>query len=150
MKRPPLLPRHLTSQDGTDDFVPSGFTDGPTGVTATFQYEWVSERTGQTGDWSKFSTPTLWGRYSTDGVGIEFIFRRTTNNVAPSTPTTSNADDATDDFVPTGWSDDLVGVDATDRYEWRSKRTGRHDRGLGEVSRAQTGNQLGRGNTRPD
>ena len=94
MRRRRLRLLRPSSQDETNDYVPSGFTDEPAGVTATFQYEWVSERTGQPNDWSKFSTPTLWGRYSTDGAGIEFIFRRTINNVAPATPTTSAANDA--------------------------------------------------------
>ena len=120
----PSTPSTTTAQDEMDDFVPNLWTDDPSGVTASLSHEWVSERRGMTGDWSKFTTPSLWARYSTDGAGIEAIYRRTTTNVAPDSPATTIAQDETDDFVPNGWTDDLTGVDATNQYEWRSKRTG--------------------------
>ena len=50
-----------------DDFVPTGWTDDPTGVTSANQYEWVSVRTGTSGAWSEFSTPSLWAKFGADG-----------------------------------------------------------------------------------
>ena len=59
-----------------------------------------------------------------DGAGFEIIFRRTTTSTAPSTPTTTAAQDATDEHVPTNWSDDQQGVSSSYPYEWAAKRTG--------------------------
>ena len=54
-----------------------------------------------------------------DAKDHEFIFTNTTTNTRPSTPETSQ----TDDYVPSGWNDDPVGVSASIPYEWVSKRT---------------------------
>ena len=43
-----------------------------------------------------------------DGSAREFIFRATTTGTAPATPTTTDTQDATADFVPAGWHDDPV------------------------------------------
>lgn len=53
-----------------------------------------------------------------DGRDIEYIFQRTANGVRPSTP----ASEQSDDFVPSGWTDDPVGVDGVFPYEWVCKR----------------------------
>lgn len=50
-----------------DDYVPSGWTDDPTGVTETIPYEWVCKRTKKDGVWSDFSTPALWAKYGEKG-----------------------------------------------------------------------------------
>lgn len=54
-----------TSQ--TDDYVPSGWTDDPQGVSMTYLYEWVSQRTKTNGTWSSFSTPSIWAKYGETG-----------------------------------------------------------------------------------
>ena len=59
------------------------------------------------------------GQDGKDGKGYEYIFKSTTTNIRPATPATSQ----TDDYVPSGWNDDPVGVSATVPYEWVSKRT---------------------------
>lgn len=59
------------------------------------------------------------GKDGSDGKGYEYIFKSTTTNTRPATPATSQ----TDDYVPSGWNDDPVGVSATVPYEWVSKRT---------------------------
>lgn len=59
------------------------------------------------------------GQDGKDGKGYEYIFKSTTTNTRPATPATSQ----TDDYVPSGWNDDPVGVSATVPYEWVSKRT---------------------------
>ena len=61
------------------------------------------------------------GKDGSDGKGYEYIFKSTTTNTRPATPATSQ----TDDYVPSGWNDDPVGVSATVPYEWVSKRTKR-------------------------
>lgn len=62
--------------------------------------------------WSKYS----WSKWKgDDGFGYEYIYKRTTSNSAPSTPTTTSQ---SDDYVPSGWTDNPSGVNATYKYEW--------------------------------
>ena len=63
----------------TDDYIPSGWTDNPTGVSATVPCEWTCIRTKNTGTnkWSDWTEPVLWSHYGhngTDGDGVEYIF----------------------------------------------------------------------------
>lgn len=112
------------ASENKDDYVPSGWTDSPSGITATYQYEWVCVRTKPSGSgtWSAFSTPVIWAKWGdkgTDGDGMEYIFRRTEVETAPSTPLTfwPNAG-----FVPSGWTDEPSGVSADYPFEWVSMR----------------------------
>ena len=120
-----------TSQ--TDDYVPSGWTDNPTGVDETNQYEWVSTRDKENDTWSAFSTPALWSKWGEkgmDGDGYEYIYKATNTMTSPMNPanitqpsSTSNGqtkDD--DDFVPNGWSDEPVQLSNSALYEWVSIR----------------------------
>lgn len=119
--------------ENTDDFVPEGWTDNQSGVTAELQGEYVSSRVKVEGTWGEFNAPKLWAKYSfngangengapgtdgKDGTDYEFIFTRTTDSTKPSTPATAQ----TDDFIPEGWTDNAVGVTSIYRYEWVSKR----------------------------
>ncbi len=108
----------------TDDYVPTGWSDNPQGITATYQYEWVCVRTKPSGTstWSAFSTPVIWAKWGdkgTDGDGTEYIFQRTEVEKAPSKP---NATSSADGFVPTGWTNEPSGVDADYPFEWVSIR----------------------------
>lgn len=111
--RPSIPP---TSQD--NDYIPNGWTDDPVGPTSGYPYEWVSKRTKIDSIWGVFSTPALWSKFAEDGTDHEFIYCRTTSYNTPSTPGTSQ----TDDYVPSGWTDDPAGVSASYPYEWMSKR----------------------------
>lgn len=44
-----------------DDYVPSGWTDDPEGVSATYPYEWASMRTKNDGIWGAFCRPYPFG-----------------------------------------------------------------------------------------
>lgn len=59
------------------------------------------------------------GKDGRDGKDHEWIFKHTTENISPSTPGTSQVDD----YVPTGWHDDAIGVSETLPYEWACART---------------------------
>ena len=59
------------------------------------------------------------GQDGRDGKDYEWIFKHTTENVAPPTPATSQ----TDDYVPSGWHDDPIGVSESLPYEWACCRT---------------------------
>lgn len=107
-----------------DDYVPSGWTDSPSGITATYKYEWVCVRTKPSGSgtWSAFSTPVIWAKWGdkgTDGDGMEYIFQRTEVETAPSTPLIFSPNAG---FVPSGWTDEPSGVSADYPFEWVSMR----------------------------
>ena len=162
----PTSPTSTAAQRRNNDFVPTGWSDDPTGVDTTNRYEWVSVRIGTTGAWGEFSTPAIWSRFSADGTpgargakgdkgdqgdqgaqgnqgdqgaqgdqgpagsdgadgsGFEMVFQRNNSATAPTAISTTNAQRTTDDFVPTGWSDDPVGVTQGNQYEWVAIRTG--------------------------
>lgn len=112
------------ASENKDDYVPSGWTDSPSGITATYQYEWVCVRTKPSGSgtWSAFSTPVIWAKWGdkgTDGDGTEYIFQRTEVETAPSTPLTFSPNAG---FVPSGWTDEPSGVSADYPFEWVSMR----------------------------
>lgn len=112
------------ASENKDDYVPSGWTDSPSGITATYQYEWVCVRTKPSGSgtWSAFSTPVIWAKWGdkgTDGDGMEYIFQRTEVETAPSTPLTFSPNAG---FVPSGWTDEPSGVSADYPFEWVSMR----------------------------
>lgn len=116
-------PSKPASED-KDDYVPSGWTDSPSGITATYQYEWVCVRTKPSGSgtWSAFSTPVIWAKWGdkgTDGAGTEYVFKRTEVETAPDAILVSSA---TDGYVPTGWTDEPSGVSADYPFEWVSVR----------------------------
>lgn len=50
-----------------DDYVPSGWTDNPQGVSATYPYEWASMRTKNDKVWGEFCTPYPYGVKGADG-----------------------------------------------------------------------------------
>ncbi|MDO4548824.1 MAG: phage tail spike protein, partial [Clostridia bacterium] len=102
-----------TSAVQQDDYVPDGWTDEPNGVNAALPYEWSSTRTKSDGTWSTFSSPVIWAHYGEDGEdgrdgkSVEYVYRRTTDYIAPALTTTAVQ---TDDYVPSGWTDDPTGV----------------------------------------
>lgn len=112
------------ASENKDDYVPSGWTDSPSGITATYQYEWVCVRTKPSGSgtWSAYSTPVIWAKWGdkgTDGDGMEYIFQRTEVETAPGTPLIFSPNAG---FVPSGWTDEPSGVSADYPFEWVSMR----------------------------
>ena len=108
-----------------DDQEPDGWSDDPQGVDADNPHEWVSRRKRNSeGEWSTFSPPTKWAVYipGKDGPGVEFVFRRTTEDTAPDTPELDADKAQLDDQTPDGWSDNPRGVDADHPHEWVSDR----------------------------
>lgn len=110
--------------ENKDDYVPSGWTDNPQGITETYKYEWVCVRTKPSGTdtWSAFSTPVIWAKWGdkgTDGDGTEYVFKRTEVEKAPDAISVSSTADG---YVPTGWTDEPNGVDSDYPFEWVSIR----------------------------
>jgi hypothetical protein len=101
-----------------DGNVPDGWTDHPTGVSESNQYEWMCVRTKTDDLWSDWNGPTVWSKWGAngkDGDGVEYIYKRTTTNLSPDRPTEVSQED---DFVPEGWTDDPTGVNENNMYEW--------------------------------
>lgn len=101
-----------------DGSVPDGWTDHPTGVSESNQYEWLCVRTKTDDLWSDWNGPTVWSKWGAngkDGDGVEYIYKRTTTNLSPDRPTEVSQED---DFVPEGWTDDPTGVNENNMYEW--------------------------------
>lgn len=101
-----------------DGSVPDGWTDHPTGVSESNQYEWMCVRTKTDDLWSDWNGPTVWSKWGAngkDGDGVEYIYKRTTTNLSPDRPTEVSQED---DFVPEGWADDPTGVNENNMYEW--------------------------------
>lgn len=101
-----------------DGNVPDGWTDHPTGVSESNQYEWMCVRTKTNDLWSDWNGPTVWSKWGAngkDGDGVEYIYKRTTTNLSPDRPTEVSQED---DFVPEGWTDDPTGVNENNMYEW--------------------------------
>lgn len=119
--------------------IPSGWTNHPSGVTASLMYEWVSQRylDKSTQKWGNWSTPGIWSRYSErgkDGDGYEYIYRRFSNYVGGSSLAPggqyyppANVDSSEyqqDDYVPNGWTDNPTGPTDAIKYEyvWTRKK----------------------------
>lgn len=101
-----------------DGSVPDGWTDHPTGVSESNQYEWMCVRTKTDDLWSDWNGPTVWSKWGAngkDGYGVEYVYKRTTTNLSPDRPTEVSQED---DFVPEGWTDDPTGVNENNMYEW--------------------------------
>lgn len=101
-----------------DGSVPDGWTNHPTGVSESNQYEWMCVRTKTDDLWSDWNGPTVWSKWGAngkDGDGVEYIYKRTTTNLSPDRPTEVSQED---DFVPEGWTDDPTGVNENNMYEW--------------------------------
>lgn len=119
--------------------IPSGWTNHPSGVTASLMYEWVSQRylDKSTQKWGDWSTPGIWSRYSErgkDGDGYEYIYRRFSNYVGGTSLAPggqyyppANVDSSEyqqDDYVPDGWTDNPTGPTDAIKYEyvWTRKK----------------------------
>lgn len=50
-----------------DDSVPDGWTDNPTGVSESNQYEWMCVRTKTDDLWSDWNGPTIWSKWGANG-----------------------------------------------------------------------------------
>lgn len=109
-----------------DGYVPSGWTNNPTGPNSERPYEWTCVRYKTGGHWGGYSAASLWAKWSFDGAdgvdgeGVEYIFTRTETEDPGTVPDVPDV--AEYDNPPAPWTDDPTGVDATYRYEWVSKR----------------------------
>lgn len=112
-----------TNNASVDDYIPTGWTDNPTGVDDVNKYEFVCVRVKPRGSdvWGNFSAPALWAKWGEkgqDGDGVEYIFKRTEVETVLQPPASVNISKN----VPSGWSDNPNGVTAEYPYEYVSIR----------------------------
>lgn len=133
--------------NNTDDYVPTEkntvsingnsivlkWSDKAQGVDETYKFEWRSERKkSDTNTWGDFTDPILWAKYGEkgkDGDGVQYIFAVTEKNSAPDNPTpidwetnSEYQNNEAEEYIPSGWSDDPIEVDSTNKYCWTSVR----------------------------
>lgn len=104
-----------------DDFTPSGWTDDPTGVDATWKYEWVVQRKSKNGVWQRFDNDiAMWAKYSEDGdsyvIGYAFTRSSAASVATPTGGTFTNPTPTT-----AGWSDGIPTGDSSIPV-WMSRR----------------------------
>lgn len=107
-----------------------GWTDHPTGISESYQCEWVCSHNLQTdGSWSEWSDPTIWSKWGVngkDGDGVEYIYQITKLPASPKEITDNNPDQ--DEYIPQSapgeqpWTDNPTGVSKEFQYEWVSQR----------------------------
>ena len=130
----PLTP--ATQQQ--DDYIPTGWTDNPQGVSENNMYEFVCTRTKNNNVWGPFSTPVIWSKWGEkgqDGDGFEYIYKLSADVSSLAGPTIpSNWQNPTSDYqthdeyvtylTSEGWHDDpqTVSVNTNERICWVSVR----------------------------
>ena len=96
-----------------------------TGLLGNVSYDIIlrsRDRTGNTGN--LVSAGTVLTEDLLDVFGAEFVFQRNNTGVVPDPPLSTELQRKTDDYIPTGWSDNPQGVDVSNKYEYISSRTG--------------------------
>lgn len=128
-----------TDSPNTNDYIPDGWTDSPSGISVEMQCEWVSTRTKNAeGSWNNWTEPVIWSKWGvngTDGDGVEYIFFRNNGASVPNpTPEDTSSDQYQEkgdyediEYVPAGWSDNPQGVNSDLKYEWVSQRKYRNN-----------------------
>ena len=121
-----------------NDYLPNGWTNRPSGITSIYKYEWVSTRKYDLVKklWGEFSEPAMmsrWGEDGKDGDGIEYIYKRTTDEINPGAPTVADWENENSDYQTNdeyakfleylGWTDEPVGPEKNGyKFEWVSVR----------------------------
>lgn len=95
-----------------DDYVPTGWTDNPTGVTYQTPFEFEAVRHKRDGKWSDFSSPVVWMRYSFNGDYYEERYAVNGSTTAPPSIDKSTRS-------PSGWSTTQPPVGSL-QYLWRT------------------------------
>lgn len=98
-----------------DDYIPSGWTDDPKGVSDEYPFEWMSKRRKKGSAWGEYTKPALWSSYSILSYKST-VFIRT--NDTPSTPTGGSFDSP----IPTSTPKWYDGIPSGEQTLWASTR----------------------------
>lgn len=130
------------SPEDPDDNLPASdslavrqWLDHPTGISPEYPYEICAFRRKHDGIWSEYSMPFVWSRWGEDGVdgdGVEYVFRRATEDEVDITENTitlkSNVGRPDNswayDSPVAPWTDEPSGVSVNYPYEFCSMRKG--------------------------
>ena len=131
-----LEPPYLNTEDSpnTNNYIPEGWTDSPSGISVTVQCEWVAtRRKNEEGTWTSWTDPVIWSKWGVngmDGDGVEYIYYRNNGaSVDNPTPANINTDEYQErgaykdvEYIPSGWFDNPQGVSQSFLYEWVCQR----------------------------
>lgn len=113
----------VVSNPGTPSSNPNNWYDPTTNANVDWTAMiWMATRTKSNGVWGNWNVTKIKGEQGVrgeDGKDIEYIYTRNNTGGTPSTPATSQSDD----YVPSGWTDNPQGVASNMMYEFISKRT---------------------------
>lgn len=98
-----------------DDYIPSGWTDDPKGVSDEYPFEWMSKRRKKGSAWGEYTKPALWSSYSILSYKST-VFIRT--NDTPLTPTGGSFDSP----IPTSTPKWYDGIPSGEQTLWASTR----------------------------
>ena len=109
------------------------WTDNPSGVSENNKWEYVCQRMKENGTWGAYKPNpaavwSKWGEKGQDGDGYEYIYKHFTTEQTFSSdnnnPAYWSAVQTDEYYGPSDyeWSDDPVGVDSTDKFEYVSVR----------------------------
>jgi len=109
------------------------WTDNPQGIEENLKYEYVCQRIRRLGVWGDYYPSNAaiwssWGKKGQDGDGYEYIYKHFSTEQTFSNdnnnPAYWDAVQSDEYYGPIGyeWSDDPVGVDSTDKFEYVSVR----------------------------
>jgi hypothetical protein len=124
----PSTPSDISQTDG---FVPSGWTDDPTGVTSSYPYEWVCYRKKTEGAWGEFigsasnnAVAALWAKYGQNGATGNYTEYKFAVNGSTTTPPNIIKHEPN----PAGWSTAIPTVNQG-YYLWMTKAVKKGDDG---------------------
>ena len=106
----------VDGKDGTSIVFKGSYSVAPSSPKEGWAYYNSTDKCGyvyQDGSWQ------VMVRDGKDGTDYEWIYCRTKVEEQPAQP---YSDPDTDDYVPTGWTDDFQGITEEYRYEWGCKR----------------------------
>jgi hypothetical protein len=110
-----------STQSQEDDYIPTGWTDNPTGVSQSYPYEWVCYRKKTGGVWGAFigsstdsTKAALWAKYGEKGEdGCYTEYRYAVNGSKTDAPSLS-----TKSLNPSGWTTKTYGTVSAGYYLW--------------------------------
>ena len=105
-----------------DGFIPSGWSNHPSGITSENRAEWMSMRfkvfsaSKPNGEWTAFSAASLWsvyGKDGRDGDGVEYIFYAGTElpETLPSSWSITGTGFQDPDYYVSPWTDNPVDLE---------------------------------------
>lgn len=116
-------PATPTATSQADEYVPDGWTDDPSGVTSTYQWEWQCYRKKTDGVWGAFigsasnnAVAALWAKYGETGATGDYTEIRYAAGNSYTNPPTFNATNLNLQL----WLTSLSEVQSSGQYIWQT------------------------------